>query len=63
MLGSDEIAAREERVNEAVLDAERIYWLIVEDEEFGIDLVRSFLRLSAEIRELQTHNRVSEVSR
>jgi hypothetical protein len=49
MLGSDEIAAREERVNEAGLDAERIYWLIVEDEDLGVELVRAMLKLLAEI--------------
>ena len=59
MSTADEIAARAERVNEAALDAERIYWLMVEDEDFGIDVVRALLRTCAEIREVSRELRAN----
>jgi hypothetical protein len=41
---------RAERINEAGLDAERVYWLMVEDPGYGIELVREMLKLSATLR-------------
>jgi hypothetical protein len=38
-------AAYSEAVNEAGLEAERVYDVLVEDREFGIEFVRSLLRL------------------
>jgi hypothetical protein len=52
----DELAAREERINEAGLDAERVYRLIVEaPEEDAIAYLRSLLRMRAEISEVLNH--------
>jgi hypothetical protein len=49
----DALAAREERLNEAGLDAEHVYRLIVEAaEEDAIEYVRALLRMRAEVTEV-----------
>jgi hypothetical protein len=49
----DELAAREERVNEAALEAEEIYHFILDaDEEDVLAYLRSLLRMRAEVSEV-----------
>jgi hypothetical protein len=53
MSREDELAAREERVNEAGLGAEDLYWWIHDaPQEDAIDYLRSLLRMRREVTEV-----------
>jgi hypothetical protein len=53
MSREDELAAREERVNEAGLGAEDLYWWIREaDPEEAVDYLRALLRMRREVTEV-----------
>jgi hypothetical protein len=49
----EQLAARCERVNEAGLGAEDLYWWLVDaPQEDAIELLRALLRMRAEVREV-----------
>jgi hypothetical protein len=64
MTPDEELAAREERVNEAGLEAEDVYWWIHDaPKEEAIDYLRALLRMRREVTEVLDHtlNRESEI--
>jgi hypothetical protein len=59
----EDLAAREERVNEAGLEAEDLFWWLREaDPEEAIEYLRALLRMRAEVGEVLKAHRRNEVS-